>query len=313
MSARSISVVIATYNRGARIGRTLDSVLRQTKPVSEIVVSDDGSTDKTAAWIGSNYPTVRVLTSPNAGTSTARNRGAEAASGEVLVFLDHDDELLPHAVETLDGLLQRFPSTRAAFADHTYHEEATDTHLANHHSMIPSFQRLRKIQVVASEGSDRVYGSPLHDALLRGNLLQQPWAIYRDAFREVGGFDAGIKYCEDWEMYLRVTERFHVAMTDTVISNHYVEGENLHRVEGQEVQQMKVIRKHMARIGWTQPRAQMLLRKRLALYYKSAGDKARAGQSSRGWDDYAASFRCWPFDPVVAVRTVLWYPTRRRS
>ena len=95
MSARSISVVIATYNRGARIGRTLDSVLRQTKPVSEIVVSDDGSTDKTAAWIGSNYPTVWVLTSPNAGTSTARNRGAEAASGEVLVFLDHDDEITP--------------------------------------------------------------------------------------------------------------------------------------------------------------------------------------------------------------------------
>jgi glycosyltransferase involved in cell wall biosynthesis len=221
MSALSISVVIATYNRGALIGRTLDSIARQTRPVSEIIVSDDASTDDTVAWIGAHYPAVRVVTFPNGGTSAARNRGAAVATGDVLVFLDHDDELMPHAIHTLEDLLVRFPSVAAAFADHAYREDATQTYHENHHSL-PFFHRLRDVPALRVEGSDRVYGRPLHQALLRGNLLQQPWAIRRDIFQQLGGFDERIRYCEDWEMYLRVTEGRAVALSDTAISIHYV-------------------------------------------------------------------------------------------
>ena len=249
MSTLSISVVIATYNRGVRIGRTLDSILRQTRPASEIVVSDDASTDDTAAWIRAHYPTVRVVTFPNGGTSAARNRGAATATGEVLVFLDHDDELMPHAIETLEALLVRFPSVSAAFADHAYREDATHTYHENHHSL-PFFHRLRSVPTLQSEGPNRVYGQALHHALLRGNLLQQPWAIRRETFQQLGGFDESVRYCEDWEMYLRVTERHAVALSDTAISIHFVEGANLHRSEGQEAHHMKVIRKQMQRKGW---------------------------------------------------------------
>ena len=313
VSSRSISVVIATFNRGQQIGRTLESVLHQVRPVSEIIVSDDGSTDETPGWIRAHYPMVRVVTFPNAGTSTARNRGADAATGHVLVFLDHDDELLPHAIETLEGLLSRFPSVGAAFADHTFRENATQRYFEDHHTQVPFFHRLRRVPTVVSEGPDRVYGRPLHDALLRGNVLQQPWAIYRRTFNELGGFDAAIKYCEDWDMYLRVTERVKVAVSDRIVSNHYVEDANLHRAQGQEVQHMKVLRKHLQRNGWTHPRAQMVLRKRLAGYYKAAGDRSRAEQLPKAWDEYLASLKCWPFDPVVAARTVLWAPLWGRS
>src|SRR5205814_1481960 len=112
-------LIIATYNRGPLIARTLDSVLGQTLPPDEIIVVDDCSPDGTGDWVRSHYPQVRVVrTERNARTSAARNFGAERATGDVLMFLDHDDELLPHAVRTLADGLAAFPRARAAYADH---------------------------------------------------------------------------------------------------------------------------------------------------------------------------------------------------
>lgn len=151
----TISVVIATYNRGARIARTLDSVLAQTVRPTEIIVIDDQSTDDTAAWIRGHYPDVQVVTVPNGGSSASRNRGAERARGDVLVFLDHDDDMLPACVETLMGLLQRFPEARAAFADHELNNLVDGVHFRNHHTEQAAFHRLRAVRPVATNGADR--------------------------------------------------------------------------------------------------------------------------------------------------------------
>ena len=79
MAEGTVSLIIATYNRGAKIAPTLDSVLAQTVVPDEILVVDDGSTDGTGDWVQTHYPQVHVLKTVNGGTSTARNRGAEAA------------------------------------------------------------------------------------------------------------------------------------------------------------------------------------------------------------------------------------------
>ena len=130
----TVSLVIATYNRGCKLAPTLDSVLAQTVLPDEIVVVDDGSADGTGDWVRAHYPQVRVLTTANGGTSAARNRGAEAAQSEILMFLDHDDTLLPHAVETLSNLFRTFPEARAAFADHRYVNLVTNVQFADHHT-----------------------------------------------------------------------------------------------------------------------------------------------------------------------------------
>jgi len=303
----TVSVVIATYNRGSKIATTLDSVLAQTRPVDEIVVIDDQSTDDTAAWIKAHYPAVRVLTYPNGGTSVARNRGAAAATGDVLVFLDHDDRMHPHAVETLLGMLAEFPEARAAHADHTLRDLTTGEYFPNHHTLMRSFHRLRAITPVKSSGTTRLYDRRLWGALLHGNLLQQPWAIRRQAFAEVGGFDPGIRYCEDWEMYIRVTSRFPVAMTDTVIADHLIEGGNLHRASGQEAQHMKVLRKHLAATRFRDLSTRRVLRMRLAMYHKAAGDEAkREGRTDDALSEYRSSLGYWPFDYMVAARCAAW-------
>jgi glycosyltransferase involved in cell wall biosynthesis len=303
----TISVVVATYNRGERIGRTLKSILDQTRQPDEIIVVDDGSTDATAAWIRNAFPTVKVLSFPNGGTSVARNRGAAAAKGTLLAFLDHDDEMLPHALETLVRLLETFPSARAAYADHSLEDVTSGHYWPNHHSQ-DSFARMRAVRPIAADGPARLYDTALHDALLWGNFLQQPWLVYREPFLVEGGFDPEIRYCEDWELYLRVCRRHPVVLTDTVIARHFIEGENLHQVAGQEIQHKKVLRKHIA-LAPMLSKMHWVLRRRLALYYKGEGDAHRQRGESEAWYAYARAFTAWPFDYVVAVRLLLWAPS----
>ncbi|MGH7171118.1 MAG: glycosyltransferase family 2 protein [Gemmataceae bacterium] len=302
-----ISLVIATYNRGPSIARTLDSVLAQTHRPDEILVVDDCSTDGTGSWVQEHYPTVRVARTPsNLRTSGARNYGASHATGDVLAFLDHDDELLPHALETLLANLKRFPKARASFADHTYVNHASGVRYSNHHFAQSAFARLHRVAARERDGEVRLYGKEMYYALLRGNLLQQPWAIYRETFQTLGGFAAEVRYCEDWDLYLRVAHAVPLVLTDRVISNHVIEGENLHLAAGQAEMHMKVIRRQLAAQRWRDPRAATVLRRRLAQYYKSAGDQLRQSSLRQAWKHYAASFFTWPFDHVVAARTLLW-------
>jgi glycosyltransferase involved in cell wall biosynthesis len=303
----AVSLIVATYNRGPRIARTLDSIVRQTVPPDEVIVVDDCSPDRTGEWVWAHYPQVRVVR-PNAnrGTSGARNFGAEHARGNVLAFLDHDDELMPHALETLTGLLRDHPEARAAYADHVYNNSAAGIYFPDHHHAQPMFARLHAVPFQRQIPDGRVYGKAMHRALLRGNLLQQPWAIYRDTFLSLGGFAPDVRYCEDWDLYLRVTASVPIVLSDRVISHHHVEGANLHLVAGQEEMHMRVLQRELARTRWPGVGARWVIRKRLANYYKTAGDRVRQSNLPEAWRCYLRSLRCWPFDYVVVARVLGW-------
>ncbi len=91
-----VSAVIPAYNRRDYITRAIESAIRQSLPVDEIVVIDDGSTDGTAELVESRYSnTVRVVRQSNTGVSGARRRGILEARGEWIAFLDSDDEWTP--------------------------------------------------------------------------------------------------------------------------------------------------------------------------------------------------------------------------
>ena len=93
--ARSASIIIPTFNGASRIGKCLDSLSSQTTGLDvEILVVDDGSTDNTGAVVG-GYPFVRLIGQANAGPAAARNRGALAARGKILLFTDDDCVPMP--------------------------------------------------------------------------------------------------------------------------------------------------------------------------------------------------------------------------
>lgn len=96
-----VSIIIPLYNRKHLISRCVKSVCNQTYPHLEIIVVDDGSTDKPDDVLAELAcdERVKVLRKPNGGVSSARNAGIDAAQGEYIMFLDSDDAMLPMAVE----------------------------------------------------------------------------------------------------------------------------------------------------------------------------------------------------------------------
>lgn len=109
-----ISVVVPTFNRGHLLARAVDSVLAQTHIELELLIVDDGSSDDTAAIV-SRYrdPRVRYVRQERSGAAAARNRGAALAHGNLLTFLDSDDEA---AREWLRSMAEQFDSPSVAIA-----------------------------------------------------------------------------------------------------------------------------------------------------------------------------------------------------
>lgn len=90
-----ISIVIPTHNRKDLLRRCLEAASNQDYPDYEVIVVDDGSTDGTTEMVQREFPQVRyILQQPNRGPAAARNRGIEAAKGEIVAFTD-DDCLVP--------------------------------------------------------------------------------------------------------------------------------------------------------------------------------------------------------------------------
>lgn len=102
-----ISVVIPAYNAESSIGATIESVLNQTWPVSEIIVVNDGSTDRTADVVRGFESRVTLLEQVNQGVSAARNYGTQHASTDWIAYLDSDDVWLPEKLERQVNLLRK--------------------------------------------------------------------------------------------------------------------------------------------------------------------------------------------------------------
>lgn len=95
MTAPRFSIVVPTFDRAERLARVLDALARESAAFAggvETIVVDDGSGDETRRVLATRGATVRALRQENAGPARARNRGAAAAGGELLVFLGDDVE-----------------------------------------------------------------------------------------------------------------------------------------------------------------------------------------------------------------------------
>jgi GT2 family glycosyltransferase len=107
-----ISVVIPLYNKADYVAGAIESVLAQTWPDFELIVVDDGSTDKSAECVMhfTHDPRVRLIRQRNRGVGAARNLGMSKASGGLIAFLDADDEWLQSHLQKISTLAQRFPN-----------------------------------------------------------------------------------------------------------------------------------------------------------------------------------------------------------
>ncbi len=95
----AVSVILPVYNGERYIIEALDSISSQTYQPAEVIVVDDGSTDKTVDLVESYGSSITSLRQGNSGAATARNTGIQASSGEYLAFLDHDDLWVANKLE----------------------------------------------------------------------------------------------------------------------------------------------------------------------------------------------------------------------
>ncbi|MCK4441656.1 MAG: glycosyltransferase family 2 protein, partial [Sulfurovaceae bacterium] len=104
------SVVVPLYNKEKYIKRTLDSILNQTFSNFEIIIVNDGSTDKSCEIIKTiNDDRIHLIHKKNGGVSSARNRGIKEAKGEFIAFLDADDEWFPDKLQKQYTLHKKNP------------------------------------------------------------------------------------------------------------------------------------------------------------------------------------------------------------
>ncbi|TSD86206.1 glycosyltransferase [Mycobacterium sp. KBS0706] len=112
VSTPKLSVIIPTYNVEDYVQEAVDSVLRQTAPVHEIIIVDDGSTDGSGRLVDRLYgdvPNVRILHTRNCGLGGARNNGVAVATGDFIYYLDSDDVLDPDFVRCFYDVHSRHP------------------------------------------------------------------------------------------------------------------------------------------------------------------------------------------------------------
>jgi glycosyltransferase involved in cell wall biosynthesis len=114
-----VTCVITAYNYGAFVGEAIESALAQDYPSHrlEIVVVDDGSTDDTPAVLERYADRVKVIRRPNGGVNAATTTGIEAATGQLITFLDGDDSWPAGRVRVLVDALRRNPQAAVVYGD----------------------------------------------------------------------------------------------------------------------------------------------------------------------------------------------------
>lgn len=179
-----VTAIIPTHNRGALLKRAVDSVLAQTYPSIEIIIVDDGSTDDTPSVVEElevKHPMIYIRHDQSKGAPAARNAGLNRASGRYVAGLDDDDEWLPERIEKLVSQIDEGVSAVTA-----------DDLLVSDRRTI----RWKKRAIITL------------DDLLLSNAVGNQVLVARDKLLFVGGFDEALEAAQDYDLWIRLAERF---------------------------------------------------------------------------------------------------------
>ena len=205
-----ISVVIPLYNKEKSICFAIESVLAQTYPEYELVVVDDGSTDRSAEMVESLLPAGKgkLIRKENGGVSSARNRGILEAKGEHIAFLDADDIWEPTYLEELRNLIDECP-------DAGIYGVGIGSSLKGIKSSEPNDFPLGYCGYVENPWSLRF-----------GCWTGSSTTILKLAFEKVGMFDERMAYGEDLDMWWRVLLEYKGAFLNQTLAYYIQDSEN---------------------------------------------------------------------------------------
>jgi glycosyltransferase involved in cell wall biosynthesis len=182
--SNSVSVVIPVYNGAKYIAETIESILAQTVPPTEVIVVNDGSTDETASIVKQYGHPVVLMTVKSGGACAARNIGASHATGNWIALCDGDDLWLPTKLEKQLRLANESPDVHCVITDYA---EFTDGVVSDRSHLsyapagfwIPEQHRTGFVVRAPITGKLTTFQPGITSVVL----------VKRNFYQEVGGFD----------------------------------------------------------------------------------------------------------------------------
>jgi glycosyltransferase involved in cell wall biosynthesis len=226
-----VSVIIPNYNTAHYIEAAIESVLASQGADFEVIVVDDGSSDRSREVLAGYEadPRIRCIFQQNKGLAGARNTGIKAATGDYLVFLDSDDLVLPEKLALQAGYLDAHPEYEAVYSRSVCFVEDDPEEL------VPV--------------NFPVYVGDIQDNLLYGNFIHvNSVMVRRMTVLDAGLFAEEFRELEDWDLWLRLSLRGGLfGFQDQVLSKVRLrKGSMTTQQERMNRTMLRVLEKHIA-------------------------------------------------------------------
>jgi glycosyltransferase involved in cell wall biosynthesis len=195
-----ISVITSSYNQGAFIERTIESVLAQDYPNLEHIVVDGMSTDETPKVLA-RYTHLHVIREPDKGQADAINKGFRAATGDILCFLNSDDTFLPGALHRVAAEIDPAHGRHVVMGRCRFIDEHDNFLGVEHPSAFESHRRVLEIW--------------------KGYCIPQPavfWA--RDVGDRCGPLNEREQLMLDYDLFCRFSKHYHFHVVDQVLATY---------------------------------------------------------------------------------------------
>lgn len=205
-----VSIIVPSYNQGAYIRETIDSILSQDYRPIEVLVLDGASKDETVDVLRSYgaVPELQWWSEPDRGVIDAINKGLARAKGEIAAVQSSDDLYAPGAISAAVDALRRDPRLGLVYGNVEYIDAASRVHGRSH---LPPFS--------------------IYDYAGKLTYIPQPSAFFTAAaMRAAGPWREDISYAADAEFYLRVAMQFPVLRIDRVLARYRYHDEQRDRM-----------------------------------------------------------------------------------
>jgi len=207
----SVTVLMPVYNGAAYLEAAIESIRRQTHSDFEFLIVDDGSTDGSSDILqgfAARDPRICIIYGRHEGIAAARNRGLALARGTVIVCMDHDDVAMPERIERQLAYLAEHPEVAAV---------GSALRLIN-----------KDGDPIAPPTKYPLLSEEIREGLLSGYcMLGQPTvAMRREAAIAVGGYRRAFDPADDYDLWLRLSERYALANMPDVLVDYRWHGNN---------------------------------------------------------------------------------------
>ena len=272
-SSWKISAVIPTYNRRDRLQRALDSVVRQSLSVEEIILVDDGSTDGTADFVRNKFPSVTVIEQENQGVSAARNVGIQAATTSWIAFLDSDDVWLSDKLEKQVNLLKQYSDSRICHTEEKWLYRREPKSVAKPYVKQGGWIFERCLPVCAISPSTVL--------------------IHKSVFETVGLFDVSLAACEDYDLWLRICSRMPVVLVEEpLIEKHGGHSDQLSSQWGLDKWRIQALQKLLKENHLSEEQRSLVIQqlKQKCSLYAQGLEKHGKGEAAKMYKTIAETF-----------------------